>query len=687
MFRPADRFRRAFSRILTCCVGLAPAWANAYSLGEQRWGGLTVPMHLQLGADSVSLLDGATSWNSVAEDALAIWNSNLTNLQFSVVRNSTASTAENNDVNNVFFSSTVYGTAWDSRTLAITLSHYNPTTNRYKEADVLFNSTLNWNSYRGPLRVASGRTLYDFRRVALHEFGHTLGLNHPDDVRQNVVAIMNSQTSDTDTLAADDIAGGHAIYDQPGSLASLVVFDGSTGYSFLGSSLTLRAGKISNQGNLKSDNVRLELWAMPQHYGNDLPAGSFRLGAYAFGETLAPGASFSNVVATTLYTPPPGGTYFVALVLAEFTGAGTSGFTPRDHIEFSGSITATATPLPSITRQPSSQSAGLNGSVTFTGSGSGGVQWQRNGNTVSGATASSLTVSGIQPANSGVYQMLLTNSAGSSTSSFAILGLESAVKVVGEGHEIGTDIVHPVTQFSYDQVSLDGPAATITADAGQIVRMSFIDLSNDIVQVEFSGSGSLSLVLDNPSGPAGPAFYVQPGALYIKGHAGIVVTGARQNTHLSVFSVGRGNAVNQALFRDDVTYDGLADIAFIAIQSADGKFGGLRAANTSFFATKGIAGIYAPNVEFTGPVYLEDIDASDSARPMLVLGSGSDVRVTGGNLLQTNGRAVEVSGVAQLKFTAGGTSHNKSLPVQINKGRLEQNGTDVTAQLVVYPTP
>lgn len=49
------------------------------------------------------------------------------------------------------------------------------------------------------------------------------------------------------------------------------------------------------------------------------------------------------------------------------------------------------------------------------------------------------------------------------------------------------------------------------------------------------------------------------------------------------------------------------------------------------------------------------------------------------------GSAVQVSGLPQLKFTAGSTSHHGALPVRTNQARLEQNGTDVTAQIVTYP--
>jgi hypothetical protein len=55
----------------------------------------------------------------------------------------------------------------------------------------------------------------DFHRVALHEFGHVLGLDHPDEAnpKQAVAAIMNSHITYIDSLRPDDINGAHSIYD------------------------------------------------------------------------------------------------------------------------------------------------------------------------------------------------------------------------------------------------------------------------------------------------------------------------------------------------------------------------------------------------------------------------------------------------------------------------------------------
>ncbi|HWA85320.1 MAG TPA: choice-of-anchor Q domain-containing protein [Opitutus sp.] len=335
------------------------------------------------------------------------------------------------------------------------------------------------------------------------------------------------------------------------------------------------------------------------------------------------------------------------------------------------------------------------------------VQWLRDGDSVAAATNTTLTLSDFKPADTGVYSAAITSSAGAATSAPAIIGLLGANKVAGNASEVGANIVHPNGNI-FDQVLLTGAAETITADAGQVTRTSFIDLDDDIVQVEFSGHGSLSLVLDDPSGPATPVNYNQPTVSYMKGHAGIVIVGADETTNVSVFSVGRATAFDptgryditkaisatndpatngSSLFAGHETtkYDGIADIAFIAILSTDGKFGGVRTANANYFAHQGLTGVYAPGVEFEGPVYIGNIEAFDDAIPVIQLGGVSDARITGGDLFQDNGAAVQVSGLTQVKFTAGGDSGGKVLPAKANQAVLEQDGVDVTAQIVVGP--
>jgi hypothetical protein len=420
------------------------------------------------------------------------------------------------------------------------------------------------------------------------------------------------------------------------------------------------------------------------------------VGSYRLTGTLPPGltlqgANSSGIVNTTIGTisgtPQTAGSYTVAIRAYEFTNATGDAFGPL-NVSFT---IAAATAPPAIVAQPSTKIAAAGGSVTLsvsaTGSPAPSYQWQRNGvNVSSGGTSSSLTLSNLQPADVGLYRVVVTNSAGSVTSQPAIVGLTTSSKVIGAAEEIGPNILHPNGHI-YDQVLLEGGSASVTADPDQVLRISYIDLNDDIVQVEFAGHGTLTLSLDNPIGPATPLFYNQ-GVAYMKGHANIVIADADEFSNVTIFSVGKLNALNQALFRDDVTYDGFADIAFVAIASANGKFGGLRSANAHYFATAGATGVYAPGVEFVAPspVLMGNISSFDAARPYILLGSSTDTQINGGDLFQPNGQHVQVSGFSQLKFVNGSSSHGKLYPAQPNQGTLDDNtGQNVTTQLVVYP--
>lgn len=312
-------------------------------------------------------------------------------------------------------------------------------------------------------------------------------------------------------------------------------------------------------------------------------------------------------------------------------------------------------------------------------------QWRRNGTDIPGATASSYSIADAQPASAGIYTVVVANSSAAAESQGAIVGLTSVLKVTAGGSEIRADVPHPNGNI-YDQVLLTGPATTITADAGQVTRLSFIDLSDDIVQVEFAGPGSLTLTLENATGPAAPAKYNQA-VQYMKGHATITLAGVTENSHVSLFTVGTLTAIDQSLFRSGVNYDGVADVALLSIASADGRFGGIRTANAEFSTTRGLTGLNAPGVRIAGPVYLHNVSASDNATPVLLTGEieTGQIGVTGGDLAQPNGRAVLVGEAQRIAMLAGTTSHNVAQPAHANCARCLRNNEDVTAQLVLNP--
>ena len=190
---------------LVACLALpCRGWdLEGYSWTRNR----TVVMHLSLPPSPNPLIDGSPSFNAVAEEALNLWNQHLIHMKFAANRGSILPAASGDGNTSVTMSSTIYGESFGSGVLAVTLLSPRDTT--FVEADVIFNIGFNWDSYRGPLLPDTE----DFRRVALHEFGHVLGLDHPNQAGQSVAAIMNSTITNIDTLQNDDIFGAQSIYD------------------------------------------------------------------------------------------------------------------------------------------------------------------------------------------------------------------------------------------------------------------------------------------------------------------------------------------------------------------------------------------------------------------------------------------------------------------------------------------
>jgi hypothetical protein len=200
--------------VIFAFLNAAPATAQAYVFEGANWpAGTTVVLQLGLGGAGRTLIDGNTSWNAAAAPAMNLWDQDIQRARLTFVT-STASVSSGDGVNSVVFSDSIFGQSFGSGTLAVT--YYRTQGSRMVEADILFNRGQNFNSYRGALRFGSnGYVIADIRRVMVHELGHVLGLAHPDDHGQHVDAIMNSITSDRETLSGDDIAGGQSLYGAP----------------------------------------------------------------------------------------------------------------------------------------------------------------------------------------------------------------------------------------------------------------------------------------------------------------------------------------------------------------------------------------------------------------------------------------------------------------------------------------
>lgn len=191
--------------IVTALVAVTAQTTDGYSTLGSTWKSSTVTMNLQLTGGS-NLSDGSASYNASVNAAMQIWNQYL--LRTKLVAGSATGHADGDLVNQVFFDSNYYGTRFGRDTLAITTRWTLNVTERV-EADTVFNTAFTFDSYRGNVR-ANG--VWDIRRVALHELGHVLGLDHPDEHGQRVTAQMNSVLGNLDTLADDDITGVQSLY-------------------------------------------------------------------------------------------------------------------------------------------------------------------------------------------------------------------------------------------------------------------------------------------------------------------------------------------------------------------------------------------------------------------------------------------------------------------------------------------
>ncbi len=339
------------------------------------------------------------------------------------------------------------------------------------------------------------------------------------------------------------------------------------------------------------------------------------------------------------------------------TGIDDFGFTP---IGAPGTGGAPPVVGPTITVQPASQEvlAGTAVTVSVTASGDGlSYQWYLGNsgdtsNPIAGATSSTYNKGEINE-NSSCWVRVSQASGASVDSDTAVITVSAPVVPLvldGSGDIAGEDIQHPNGNV-FDQVLLTGETVQLQAKPNQITRVSFMDEDEDIVQVEFSGAGSFTVTLDPATflPPAIPPRYNQE-VLYVTGKPSIVIEGADANTFFSVFTVGRINAVNQALFPEGQVYDAEADVTLVEVINSTGM-GGMQLSNTVFSGSTGKVGIDARGVPIAVRLTVGDIDANGDAVPHLLFGTGSftvpagnpGLRITGGDLAQTNDAAIVVA--------------------------------------------
>lgn len=394
-----------------------------------KWPAGTVAIQIKLGTSS----DGSINYSNAAQAASQDWNAVIGDLQITSTIVSPGPAAQNNGVNELAFGADAFGKAFDSSTLAITTT-WTLGDDQRTQADTVFNSsgTFQWSVYDG---VRTG-TAVDLRRVALHELGHLLGLDHPDQATppQTVSAIMNSHISNLDRLSSDDISGAQQLYGPPGVPANdnfanaiaLTLTNNTTSTTGYNTNATKESGEPSHAGSTGTHSVWWK-WTAPT-------AGSMAIDTLGsrFDTVLAvyTGTAVNNLTAiasnddvsssphiqtsSVTFTAVSGQTYYIAV-------DGWAGDSAGINLDLN--FTPSSTQPPTITTQPTSASVTVGGTASFSvvATNATSYQWSFNNSAISGATSANYSISSAQTSNSGNYFVTVSNAGGSVVSNTVTL--------------------------------------------------------------------------------------------------------------------------------------------------------------------------------------------------------------------------------------------------------------------------
>ena len=210
----------------------------------------------------------------------------------------------------------------------------------------------------------------------------------------------------------------------------------------------------------------------------------------------------------------------------------------------------------------------------------------------------------------------------------------------------------------YNGYELGDSTATLRSVAGEITRVSFLDLDRDLVFADFSSDDpatEMVITLEEFPGTLEESPYDQPQTRYARGLTTVTFVNPTELTWLEVISLGNHiDRVDLALIKEDTfagEVDGMADLQAVVIEG-EGSIGAIDAANANFVSSFGTIGIDAGGTIVKRALSIGDITPSEGTTPVLRISGDSldpanagegetvigEILIAGGDLREATGQ-------------------------------------------------